>query len=261
MTTPAHDDWDAHWATYGDASGELNPANRMRERTILGLLGTITPGATVLDIGSGQGDLVFFLARRRPDVNVVGVENSTEGVARARRRAETEGVSATFIEQDLLVTPPADAASIAASYATCSEVLEHVDDPSLLLRNASAYLAPGCRIVITVPGGPRSAFDRHIGHRRHFTPAMLAGVIEGAGLEVVRTARTGFPFFNLYKVLTILRGDKLIRDVESFDPTAPPSERHSPPVRAVLRALEVGFRCNLPPGPLGWQIVGVARRP
>jgi 2-polyprenyl-3-methyl-5-hydroxy-6-metoxy-1,4-benzoquinol methylase len=35
----------------------------------------------------------------------------------------------------------------------CSEVLEHVDRPRELLANAAAYLAPGCRLVVTVPGG------------------------------------------------------------------------------------------------------------
>ena len=34
-----NDDWDAHWSNYGDTSGALNPANRMRERLILSLLG------------------------------------------------------------------------------------------------------------------------------------------------------------------------------------------------------------------------------
>ena len=39
------------------------------------------------------------------------------------------------------------------------------------MRNAAALLAPGAKVVVTVPGGPRSAFDKHIGHCRHFTAA------------------------------------------------------------------------------------------
>jgi len=66
-----------------------------------------------------------------------------------------------------------------ATDATCSEVLEHVDDPKRLMVRSRTLLAPGCRLVVTVPGGPMSCFARHIGHRRHFTPSGLALVPSG----------------------------------------------------------------------------------
>ncbi|HWD25118.1 MAG TPA: class I SAM-dependent methyltransferase [Acidimicrobiales bacterium] len=258
MTTD-HDDWDAHWSNYGDTSGALNPANRMRERLILSLLGEIAGGSTILDIGSGQGDLAFVLADRYPDAKVIGVEYSSEGVKRARRAAESRSSGVTFLERNLLeAVPAAEASSVCAQYATCSEVLEHVDDPVEILTNAKAYLAPGCRVVFTVPGGPRSAFDRHIGHRQHFTPASLTEVIDRSGLEVIRTARAGFPFFNVYKSLVIARGKKLVADVEKGDSGETAT---SPAIRAVLRALDTLFHANLPAGPLGWQIVATARVP
>jgi SAM-dependent methyltransferase len=254
-----HDDWDAHWSNFGDTSGGLNPANRLRERLTLSLLGEIAGGSVILDIGSGQGDLAFVLADRYPDAKVIGVEYSSEGVARARRAAEERSSSVTFLERNLLEpVPEADAASVQAKYATCSEVLEHVDDPTKLLANAKEYLAPGCRLVITVPGGPRSAFDRHIGHRQHFTPESLASVIKGSGLEVIRSMRAGFPFFNIYKSLVIARGKKLITDVEKSDSGEAST---SPAVRAVLQTLDALFHVNLPPGRLGWQVVATARVP
>jgi 2-polyprenyl-3-methyl-5-hydroxy-6-metoxy-1,4-benzoquinol methylase len=258
MSTVA-DDWDSHWATYGDSSGDLNPANRMRERIVFSLLGEIAGGSTILDIGSGQGELALLLADRYPDARVIGVEYSTEGVARARRAAAAKASPATFLERNLLeAIPPDEAGAVGAQYAVCSEVLEHVDDPAMLLRNAASYLSPGCRVIITVPGGPRSAFDRHIGHRQHFTPQTLATTIEGAGLEVIRTARAGFPFFNLYKTLVVARGDKVLADVERGDA---PGAAQPKSIRAVLSVLDVAFRLNLPLGRLGWQIVGVARVP
>ena len=106
----------------------------------------------------------------------------------------------------------------------CSEVLEHVAEPVRLLRNAKSLLAPGCRVIVTVPGGPRSAFDRHIGHHRHFTAADLRGVLTDAGFAVERVHRAGFPFFNLYKLAVIARGRRLIADVEDRAPGAAPSQ-------------------------------------
>ena len=57
--------------------------------------------------------------------------------------------------------------------------------------------------VVTVPGGPMSAFDRHIGHRRHFSPDDLRAVLLAAGFQVERTTGVGFPFFNLYRLVAI----------------------------------------------------------
>ena len=85
-----------------------------------------------------------------------------------------------------------------ATHAVCSEVLEHVDDPVAFLKRARDYLAPGARLIVTVPGGPMSAFDRHIGHRQHFDRLKIRSMLEQAGYSVERTYLAGFPFFNLY---------------------------------------------------------------
>ena len=99
-----------------------------------------------------------------------------------------------------------------ATHAVCSEVLEHLDDPEAMLANVRPFLAPGCKLVITVPAGPRSAFDKHIGHRAHFTTTRLERTLRAAGLDVVDLRGAGFPFFNLYRLAVVLRGKKLIED-------------------------------------------------
>ena len=137
----------------------------------------------------------------------------------------------------------------------CSEVLEHVADPVRLLRNAKSLLVPGCRVVVTVPGGPRSAFDRHIGHHRHFTAADLRGVLTDAGFAVERVQRAGFPFFNLYKLAVIARGRRLIADVEDRAPGAAPSRAEL----TAARLFDLGFRHSRDDFPLGWQMAAVAR--
>jgi len=247
------DEWDRHWALYGEPA-QGNPANAYRHRLVLHLLGRPGPGEVVLDVGSGQGELALVLKRRFPAATVRGIEYSAEGVARATAAAAAAGLDVAFAQRDLLepatLRPEARAA---ASFATCSEVLEHVDDPGLLLRNAGQYLAPGCRLVVTVPGGPRSAFDEHIGHRRHYGAASLRALLTGAGFDVERVARAGFPFFNLYRLAVIARGRRLIADLESGAPGAAGAPG------AVLAFFDKSFRLNLPSSPFGWQMVAVAR--
>jgi len=247
------DEWDKHWALYGKPANG-NPANAYRHRLVMELLGTPAAGDRILDIGSGQGELALLLKQRFPGATVAGIEYSAEGVQRGADAARAAGLDVAFAQRDLLVDAPVDgAARGAATHAVCSEVLEHVDDPGLLLRHAGEYLAPGCRIVVTVPGGPRSAFDRHIGHREHFGPARLRRLLEESGFEVTRVLRAGFPFFNLYRLAVIARGRRLIADLERGDGAEGGSQG------AVLAFFDKAFRLNVQSSPFGWQMVAVGR--
>jgi SAM-dependent methyltransferase len=211
----------------------------------------------LLDIGCGQGNLAVYLRQTYPDVAVWGVDYSLAGVERGRAYAAARGAEVSFVQRALLQPVTLDAGQPAAGYAVCSEVLEHVDDPVLLLRNARSLLAPGCRLVVTVPGGPRSAFDRHIGHRRHYKAADLGGQLSDAGFRVERVFRAGFPFFNLYKLAVIARGRRLITDTEHRSPGTNPS----PAELLATRFFDLGFRHNRDDFPLGWQMAAVAQVP
>jgi len=190
-----NDDWDRHWSAFGDAVAG-NPATLYRSRLVLKLLEPVADDAVILEIGCGQGEFALHLAQLYPQAEIRGIDASTEGVRRAAQAADTLGLRAHFAPRDLTVPAElSDDEKARATVAVCSEVLEHVDQPDVLLRHAAEYLAPGCRLVITVPGGPRSAFDRHIGHRRHFTAARLRRLLETSGFEQVTVQRAGFPFF------------------------------------------------------------------
>jgi 2-polyprenyl-3-methyl-5-hydroxy-6-metoxy-1,4-benzoquinol methylase len=244
-------DWDYHWDEIGEAS-ERSPANDYRHALIVKLLGRPTPGSSVLDIGSGQGQLALRLQTMYPDVAVWGVDSSARGVERSRELAAQRDSAAKFRQVDLLQpTALADGQPL-ATYAVCSEVLEHVADPVTLIRNARALLAPGCHLVVTTPGGPRSAWERHIGHFQHFTARKLSQVLTDAGYEVQRVLRAGFPFFNLYQLIKVVRGKKLIADLEHRAPGEVPAE-------SILKAFfGFGLRHSLDNAPFGWQMIVVA---
>jgi hypothetical protein len=110
-------------------------------------------------------------------------------------------------------------------------------------------------LVITVPGGPMSAFDKEIGHRRHFTKESITSVLTEAGFSVDKVYLSGFPFFNLYRLAVIARGEKLATDFAT-------DERGLMAKTAAL-AMRV-FRYLLPlcfdNSPWGWQVVALARK-
>jgi SAM-dependent methyltransferase len=249
----ARDDWNSLWRSYA-GSAEENPAQRYRRELVFSFLELdhARGGARVLDVGSGQGDFAAALVGRFPGVDVLGLELSEAGVAIAAEKVR----AARFVQRDLLEPgEPPPALRGWATHAVCSEVLEHLDDPRPFLENLAAYLAPGCRLVVTVPGGPMSAFDRHIGHRRHFRPADVRAMLAASGFAVETVGGAGFPFFNLYRMVVLLRGRRLIADVAGTNGAS------SPLARAVMRGFGVAFALNLRASPWGWQIVATARAP
>jgi SAM-dependent methyltransferase len=244
------DDWSQHWEDFGDAASR-NPAQEYRRRLALRFLGDDGAPVRLLDIGSGQGDFLAAARRRWPRAALAGLEMSEVGIAQARAK-----VPDARLELRDLTTQGEPSPQLAGwgTHALCSEVLEHVDDPTDLLAEALTYLAPGALIVITVPGGPMSAFDRHIGHRQHFTPRSLAQVVRGAGLDVDWAAGAGFPFFNLYRRVVIARGERLIDDIATRE-----HERPRIAGRVAMAAFRPLFRVNLTRSRWGTQIVAVAR--
>jgi len=251
-TVRPEDDWERHWREYSD-SAEINPAQRYRNRLTFELLRLGAGDARVVDIGSGQGDFAAELRRRSPNSQVLGLEFSQSGIDVSARKVP----DATFLRRDLLQPDehPVEYQDW-GTHAVCIEVLEHVDEPETLLANAAAYLAPGCKLVITVPGGPMSQLDHHIGHRQHFTPEKLRSLLTRAGLEVETATTAGFPFFNLYRMVVVMRGRKLVDDVSVSNEGA--SSRLA---RAAMRVFGILFRLNTASGRWGWQIVAVARKP
>jgi len=253
QTRASQDDWDAHWEHYAQSAAE-NPAQWMRHEIIARLLcEDAGKGAMQLfDLGSGQGDLVQKLEPLLPGARFVGAELSERGVAISKRKVPP----ATFLVADIFA-PPASLNEFMnwATHAVCSEVLEHVDDPVAFLKRARDYLAPGARLIVTVPGGPMSAFDRHIGHRQHFDRLKIRSMLEQAGYSVERTYLAGFPFFNLYRLLIVGRGGRLVQDAQT-GPTGAPSGM----ARFAMKVFRVLFHANLLDSPFGWQVVATARK-
>lgn len=150
--------------------------------------GLIAPGATLLDVGAGNGTAVRAL--RAAGVDAHGIEPSPAAVAAAHA-----GGAPTVVEGTLEDNPLAGRRwDVVRLYQT----LEHMPDPVAALEAAGALLAPGGHIVIGVPNfgaaGRRvfgSSWDglelpRHL---HHFTRSSLTAVLERAGFAVdsVRT--------------------------------------------------------------------------
>jgi SAM-dependent methyltransferase len=254
VNSPGRDDWDTHWDEYSSCAHN-NPALEYRRRIIFSLLGLQGSGEKIrlLDIGSGQGDMAAAVRQKFPAAEILGLELSHSGVEISRQKVP----GARFVQRNLLdESAPPEEQQGWATHAVCSEVLEHVDDPCKLLIGARQYMAAGCKLVITVPGGPMSAFDRHLGHRKHYRIDEIENLFRGAEYEPARLTRAGFPFFNLYRGLVVLRGEKIVADAKARQ-----NRPASLPARVAMALFRPLFLLNLDSSPWGWQMAatGLAR--
>jgi SAM-dependent methyltransferase len=246
MNGVAADDWDQHWSNLG-AMAEIGPTPKYRRRLILKLLKLDPQDKTVrmLEIGSGTGEFAENFCERYPLSRYLGLELSRTGVEISSRRVP----AARFLRRDLLKPAPSEEFfDFAATHVVCTEVLEHLDEPHVLLENASRYMAPGCLLLVTVPGGPMNAFYKYIGHRRHYAPTAMQELLESAGFHVERTYGAGFPFFNLFRLFLTWRGDKFTRAV-----SGPPSTLMRIGSWVLDALFHLNFMC------WGWQTIALAR--
>lgn len=252
MTPSTSDNWDQHWREYSEAA-ERNPAQNYRRELILSWLGGAGSGEgmRIIDIGSGQGDMAAAIQTRFPAAQILGLELAQAGVEISRRKVP----GARFVQRNLLAPmEPSEDQRGWATHAVCSEVIEHLVNPGLLLRNARAYMNEGCCLILTAPGGPISAFDRHIGHRKHWRQQEIESLLQETGYTPELVTGVGFPFFNLYRCLVILRGKRLIGDVSTGRANNTPWA-----ARAAMAVFQRLFRLNLNSGRRGWQMIAKAR--
>jgi SAM-dependent methyltransferase len=149
---------------------------------------------TLVEIGSGDGALLAELGARRLAPVLDGFELSPPAAELARARAIP---GARRIEAyDGAHVPAEDGAY---DLAVLSHVLEHVEDPGALLREA-ARLAPAVLLEVPLEAN-RSAGRPHkraeaarIGHIQFLDRAAVHSLLAGAGLRVTAELTDSLPY-------------------------------------------------------------------
>ncbi|GAC1506122.1 MAG: hypothetical protein NVS1B3_05370 [Candidatus Dormibacteraceae bacterium] len=148
----------------------------------------------VLDVGCGAGSVAKAVRRERPDLEVSGCDLSESALATAS--FDPGGVDFRLATAERL--PYGDAEF---DFVWIFDVLEHVDDPEVVLREVRRVLKPGggFHIVLPLEGQPRTLYRlvgcgtrwtakvRHGGHIQIFSAERFQSVAAACGLPVVRT--------------------------------------------------------------------------
>jgi SAM-dependent methyltransferase len=177
----------AHYAEfYG--SEELRQWRRLGARqkadNLTQICGQIVEQPAVIEIGCGDGALLAELegfARR-----IAGYDVSPSGIAEAKRLLPDAQLGVC----DGAALPEKDSSF---DLAVLSHVLEHVDDPRSLLREA-ARVAPLVYVEVPLELHARTPHDfrwTRMGHINLFNRTVLRHLVESVGLAIVRERVTG----------------------------------------------------------------------
>jgi len=146
-------------------------------------------GETVIEVGSGIGNLSQFLVDRRRLMLT-----DTESAYRAfleRRFANRPNVEVRSLT---LPDIPAHLTADPFDSVVCLNVLEHIEQDGEALDAMRRLLRPGGTLVLLVPALPALSgeLDRALGHWRRYTPDLLRSRFAAAGL-----AMRHLEYFNL----------------------------------------------------------------
>lgn len=183
-----------------DTESEFRPLHQINPLR-LAWIDDIVPisGKRVLDIGCGGGILADAMARKGAEV--LGIDLATKALKVAQLHAleaQTRGVTYREVSAESL----AEEQPASFDVVTCMEMLEHVPDPSSVVRACAALVKPGGQVFFSTINRNAKAFLFAIvgaeyvlnllprgthEFAKFIKPSELAAYARAAGLELQHT--------------------------------------------------------------------------
>lgn len=191
---PSRDYYESLWRTLPEG---LTPSDfELRARF---LLGEVSAGEHVLDVGCGEGRFAVELARA--GARVVGVDVAEEPLRRARARHPELDLRALEIDG------PWDLRDASFDVLWAGEVIEHVADTAAWFSQARRVLRAGGKLLLSTPdhgllarlrlacsaGAFGAHFEPRGDHLRFYVRATLACLLEDFGFHEVDVRHAGGP--------------------------------------------------------------------
>ena len=138
----------------------------------------------VAEVGAGTGTFSRRILDRGVD-ELLALEPEASCLAVLRDRFGSDA-RVTVSDDTLPGSPQLAARDATLDLVVCQNVLEHIREHGEAVAAMGRALRPGGQLTILVPANPRlfGAMDHTYGHYRRYTPELLRGLCEAAGLEV-----------------------------------------------------------------------------
>ena len=145
--------------------------------------------ANFLEVGCGTGYVLKEISNVLPTVRLVGSEIHHQGLRYALKRV----LKAEFMQMDARNTPYYEEFDSIGAF----DVLEHIKEDELVIKQLHAALKPGGILLISVPQHPFlwSKSDEYACHIRRYTNDNLKKLLQERGFQVLKN--TSFVFILL----------------------------------------------------------------
>jgi demethylmenaquinone methyltransferase/2-methoxy-6-polyprenyl-1,4-benzoquinol methylase len=154
----------------------------------------LRPGATVLDLATGTGDLAILIARENPDVRVIGVDPSSRMLEVAARKVREEGLEGRIDlrEGDAQALDLADAS---VDGVTMAFGIRNVPDRPKALREMARVTNEGGRVAILELSEPREGVLSKLArfHIRKVVPRIGGALSGSAEYRYLQESIAAFP--------------------------------------------------------------------
>lgn len=198
----------------------------------------------VLEVGAGIGNITkFFLSKK--SLSVTDIDTHLVGFLKEKfTQLPTDSIFTLNIEK----TPSKKLQGKFASIVAIN-VLEHIKDDSLALKNLRDMLRPKGKLVLLVPAKKfaYTKLDKSLGHFRRYEKEELQGKMLNAGFKIERLY-----FFNFLGLFTWIVRDKISRTHTHLSPT------HISLFDNIVKVLKVIEKYI--PIPIGISLIVVARK-
>ena len=204
----------------------------------------LRPGARILEIGCGTGHNLPMLGAFG-EVDAIEIDPAARAIASER------------LGKPVGTAPLPTLAGVTGQYDLIAvlDVVEHIEDDVATFRGMADRLAPGGKILVTVPAHQWmwSAHDVVNHHHRRYTKASFRTAAEAAGLKV-----EGMGWFNslLFPLAVGARAAGKLMGKDDSDDSPPPK-----PLNALFEKVfgwerHLVGRMPLPPGLSIWAVLG-----
>lgn len=177
----------------------------------------VLPSEVVVDVGCGDGGAIKFCANQGAHVVFLDID---EGKVRQLEK-QLQGTAAGSVRGIVGSGENIDVADESADKIISTEVLEHVDDPAVVMAELNRIGKPGALYLLTVPHeagesmmqdtAPPQYFEKP-NHIRIFRQNDFRELVENAGLEVLRCESFGAYWSIFFSIFWVMGGDFSAQD-------------------------------------------------
>lgn len=224
-----------------------------RNQIILWAIATFFPGANkFVEIGCGTGFVLDAIRGGFPEMKLLGSELFLEGLAFARKRLGSD-LNVELIQMDARRFPYVNEFDLVGAF----DVLEHIEDDTLVLKGIYEALKPGGGLLITVPQHQWlwSSIDSAARHCRRYSRLELKSKLMAAGFDCV--CLTSFVSLLLPLMLFSRLKKKKSGTVEDVELSLPAAINSF--FRLIMRLEFAAIRAGLR-FPVGGSLLAIARK-